>query len=135
MGSRRTAVLFGAANVSTATLVVFGVFVALPARWWPVDAAAGLLSVLELASGAGLLLGTRWAPLVARAAGAVALALGLFAITVLAVTASWLSGVYGPIGRGGAIVLVLVAALTLPYAVVLPLVQLAWLRPKAPATR
>jgi hypothetical protein len=49
-------------------------------------------------------------------------------VTVLAVTASWLSGVYGPVGAGGAVVLVLVAALALPYLVVLPVVQLVWLR-------
>ncbi len=58
-----------------------------------------------------------------------ALALGLFAVTVVAVTASWLSGIYGPVGRGGAIILALVAALALPYLVVLPVVQLVWLRP------
>ena len=56
------------------------------------------------------------------------LALGLALVTVLAVTASWLSGVYGPVGAGGAVVLVLVAALALPYLVVLPVVRLVWLR-------
>jgi hypothetical protein len=30
------------------------------------------------------------------------------------------------VGRGGAIILVLVAALAIPYLVVLPLVQLVW---------
>jgi len=66
---------------------------------------------------------------VARAASAVALALGLFLVTVLAVTASWLSGVYGPVGAGGAIILTLVAVMALPYLVVLPVVELVWLRP------
>jgi hypothetical protein len=130
MSARGARLLFGAANVVTALLVAFGVFVALPSRWWPVDTAAAVLVLLQLASGTGLLSGTPWAPKVARAASAVALALGLFTVTVLAVTASWLAGVYGPVGRGGSIVLALVAALALPYLVVLPLVQLVWLRPK-----
>jgi hypothetical protein len=59
---------------------------------------------------------------------AFALALGLALVTWLALTASWLSGVYGPVGRGGALLLAFVAALALPYLVVLPAVQLVWLR-------
>jgi hypothetical protein len=33
------------------------------------------------------------------------------------------------VGKGGAIVLALVAALAVPYTVVLPAVELVWLRP------
>ncbi len=127
---RGARLLFGAANVVTAVLVAFGVFVALPSRWLPVDVAAAALAGLQLFSGAGLIGAAGWAPKVARAASAVALALGLFTVSVLAVTASWLGGVYGPVGKGGSIVLALVAALAMPYLVVLPLAQLVWLRPR-----
>jgi hypothetical protein len=106
------------------------VFVALPSRWWPVDLAAALLTGLQLSAGTALVARAAWAERLARVACAVALGLGLFAVGVLAVTASWLSGVYGPVGRGGAIVLALVAALAVPYVVVLPVVQLVWLRPR-----
>jgi hypothetical protein len=133
MLSRRAALVFGIADLLTAAVVGLGVFVALPARWWPVDSAAALLAAMELAAGVGLLARTPWASAWARAASAVALALGLFTVTVLAVTASWLSGVYGPVGTGGAIILTLVALLTLPYLVVLPLVELVWLRPERAA--
>jgi hypothetical protein len=122
------ALTFGVANVLTAALLFFGVFVALPARWWPVDAGAGILLSLELASGVALLRGAAWAARAATAACLVALALGLSTVTLLAATASWLAGVYGPIGRGGAIILALVAALALPYIIVLPAVELLWLR-------
>jgi len=131
MSPRGARLLFGAANVGTAGLVAFGVFVALPSRWWPVDTGAAAIALLQLASGIGLLASASWAPKVARAASGVALALGLFTVSVLAITASWLGGVYGPVGKGGSIVLALVAALTLPYLVVLPLVQLVWLRPRS----
>jgi hypothetical protein len=133
MLSRRAAVVFGVVDLLTAALVLFGVFVALPARWWPVDVAAAALGALELAAGVALLARARRAHAFARAASAVALTLGLFAVTVLAVTASWLSGLYGAVGSGGAIILALVAALALPYLVVLPLVQLVWLRPRGAA--
>jgi hypothetical protein len=128
--SRRASFAFGTANLLTATIVGLGVFAGLPVRWAPVDAAAALLAVLELASAVGLLSGARWASPVSRVASVTALAVGLLVVTVLAVTASWLSGIYGPVGRGGAIILALVAALALPYLVVLPAVQLVWLLPE-----
>jgi hypothetical protein len=129
MLSRRAAVVFGIADLLTAAGVGLGVFVALPARWWPVDWVAGGLTVLELAAGIGLLMGAAWSERVARAASAVALGAGLFTITILALTASWLSGVYGPVGAGGAVILALVGALAFPYVVVLPVVELVWLQP------
>lgn len=124
--------VFGGANVLTAAIVAFGVFVGLPSRWWPVDAGAAVLVLSQLASGIGLLSSASWAPRMARAAAAAALSLGLFTVSVLAVTASFLGGIYGPVGRGGAIVLALVAVLLLPYLVVLPVAQLVWLRPRVP---
>jgi hypothetical protein len=128
MLSRRASLVFGIADVATALVLGLGVFVGLPSRWLPVDAAAMALVVLDLASGIGLLASRSWATRVARWTSVVALALGLWLITVLAVTAGWLSGVYGPVGLGGAVILALVAALALPYLVVLPIVRLVWLR-------
>lgn len=130
MLSRPAAITFGIANLLTGAVVGLGAFVALPARWWPVDAPAALLTALEVAAGVALVARVPRAERLAQAACAVALSLGLFTVTVLAVTASWLSGVYGPVGRGGAIVLALVALLALPYVVVLPVIQLVWLRPR-----
>jgi hypothetical protein len=112
----------------TAALIVLGVFVGLPARWPPVDVPAIVLIAFKLVSGVSLIARARWAPRMATAGAALALALGLALVTGLALTASWLSGVYGPVGRGGALLLTFVAALALPYLVVLPVVQLVWLR-------
>jgi hypothetical protein len=128
MLSRRAALVFGLTDLATAALILFGVFVALPDRWWPVDLSASVLCALELGAGAGLLLGRGWGPRLARAASAIALAFGLLTVTALAVSASWVAGVYGSIGSGGAIILTLTAALLVPYLVALPLVQLVWLR-------
>jgi hypothetical protein len=133
--SRRASLVLGSVDVVTAAVVVFGVFVALPARWWPVDGVAAVLAAIELASGVGLFVRARWAAAVARAAAGVAFAVGLVTVSALAVTASWLSGVYGPVGRGGGIVLALVALLVLPYLVGLPIAQLAWLGPRSATGR
>ena len=128
MLSRRAAVAFAVGDLITAALVMVGVFVGLPSRWPVVDVPAVVLAALHTASGAGLLAGRGWGPGVARVASAVSLALGLLLITVLALTASWLSGVYGPVGLGGAVVLALVAALALPYLVALPVLRLVCMR-------
>ena len=127
MLSPRAARVFGIANLLTAALILLGVFRGLPTRWAVVDVPAAALAALEVASGAGLLRSAHWAVRLARATSAFALALGLSLVTVLALTASWLGGLYGPIGAGGAVVLALVAALALPYLVVAPLVELVWL--------
>ena len=68
-------------------------------------------------------------------AAALALAFGVALVTTLALTASWLSGVYGPVGRSGALLLTLVAALALPYLVVLPAAELLWLRSAPPKAK
>jgi hypothetical protein len=135
MHSRRAAFVMAAADVLTASLVLFGVFVALPARWWPVDTAAAMLAAVEVAACIGLLARASWGRRVARTASAIALAVGLLAVSVLALTASWLDGIYGPVGKGGAIVLGFVATLMLPYLVVLPIVQLLWLGSDAKTAR
>jgi hypothetical protein len=128
--SSRVARAYGVANLVAAAVVLFGVFVALPARWWPVDAGALVVGALLAASGVGLVTKKPWADRAARGAAALVLAIGLAFIATLALTASYLSGIYGPVGRGGAIILALVAALTLPYLVVLPAAQLVWLGPR-----
>jgi hypothetical protein len=128
-GHRAIRTGFGLANLVTALLLYIGVFQGLPSRYWPVDATAVVLMALFAAAGWGLLAQASWAPRVAWVASTVSLALGLLLVTTLAVTASYLSGIYGPVGRGGALILTLTAALSLPYLVVVPAVQLLWLGP------
>jgi hypothetical protein len=128
MSSRHTPLWFGVAHLLKAALVGVGVFAGLPSRWAPVDAVAAVLVALDVTSGVGLLTGARWALRVATAAALGSLAVGLFATTALGVSVSWLLGVYGPVGKGGGILFVLVAALIFPYLVVLPCAEILWVR-------
>ena len=114
----------------TALLLGWSVFRCLPARWMPVDATASILVVLDLAAAAGLLGHARWGPAAARVASIASLAVGLVAVGLLGAAASWLSGVYGPVGAGGAAIMVLAAALAFPYLVVRPCVELVYLGPR-----
>ena len=120
---------FGTADLVSAVLVYIGVFQGLPARYWPVDVPAIAVILLFAAAGSGLLGQAPWAPRVAWIAAAFSLTLGLLLVTTLAITASYLSGIYGPVGRGGSLILGLAAALALPYLVVLPIAQLLWIGP------
>jgi hypothetical protein len=121
---------FGVLNVGVAVLVAWGVFRGLPTRWWVVDDGAAVVAGLMAASGIALLANHRLAEPITRVAGFVVLALGLAVFAALALTASWLYGVYGPVGKGGSALFALVALLVFPYVVVLPAVLLAWVGPR-----
>jgi len=123
-------IAFGVVNLVVAGLVAWGVFRNLPTRWWVVDGGALVVVALLVASGAALLTKHRLAEPVTRAAGFVVLALGLATFAALALTASWLFGVYGPVGKGGAAIFFLVALLVFPYVVVYPAVLLGWIGPR-----
>jgi hypothetical protein len=118
---------FGALNLVSAMLLGVGVFLGLPDRYLPVDAGAVLLILLLSIAGVGLLAGARWSQQVATVAASATLGLGLLLIALLSISASYLAGIYGPVGRGGAVIFVLVIALAVPYLVVLPAAQLVWL--------
>jgi hypothetical protein len=123
------AIGFGAVDLLSAVVVYVAVFQGLPTRYLPIDAAATAVILLLGIAGVGLLTKKSWAAMVARVASAVTLALGLALVTTLAVTVSYLAGIYGPVGRGGALILGLAAALGIPYVVALPAAQLVWLGP------
>jgi hypothetical protein len=122
-------------NLVSAALVGLGVFVGLPTRYWLIDVPAVLAMVLLGVAGGGLLACRAWGAPVARVASSVTLVLGLLLVGALAITVSYLRGIYGPVGRGGALILTLVVALALPYLVVLPAVQLVWLGPPGRAPK
>lgn len=122
---------FGVVNLGVAALVAWGVFRLLPTRWWVVDDGAAIVALLMAASGFALLANHRLAETVTRIAGFVVLALGLGVFAALALTASWLYGVYGPVGKGGTALFTLVALLVFPYVVVLPAALLVWVGPRA----
>ena len=128
---KATRIAFGVINLGVAALVAWCVFRGLPTRWWVVDTGGAIVTLLMALSGAALLADHRLAEKVTRIAAAVVLAHGLALFAALALTASWLYGVYGPVGKGGAALFVLVALLVLPYLVVLPAALLAWVGPRS----
>jgi hypothetical protein len=125
--ARGPALAFGALNVASAGLLAVGVFGGLPDRYGPVDGAALVLIGLLGVSGVGLVVRASWSAACAKVAAGASLAVGLVLMCALAVTASYLAGIYGPVGRGGAIIFALVLALAAPYLVAIPVAELLWL--------
>jgi hypothetical protein len=111
-----------------ALLVLGGVWIGLPARWLWVDVPATLLGIGCLGVATGLWMNAAWALRAARVLLWTELALGSLCVSLLALSAAQLAGSYGAVGRGGALLLVIVAALIVPYLVVFPALQLRHLR-------
>jgi hypothetical protein len=123
--------LFGILDCAVALLVAVCVFRFLPTRWWVVDGGAAVMSAALAAAGVALLARAKQAERVVRVSSWIVLALGAALVLVLVATAAWLSGVYAPVGKGGAALFALVSAMALPYLVVLPVAQLLWIGPRA----
>ena len=129
---KRGRILCAVGSFTSAAVVGFGVFAGLPSRWAPVDATAAVVTVACAASGGLMLARSKHAERVARVVNFAVLGLGLGLIVLLAATAGYLSGIYGAVGKGGAMVLVFVALLAVPYLVALPAAQLLYLGKRSP---
>ena len=116
--------VLGAADALTASLLLFAVWGALPARWWPIDLGVTVLAVLLFISGLALSIGTSWARGLGIFSSALVLVAGCSLVSGLAVTATEMAGLYGPVGRGASIILWIVFFLLVPYLILLPTTQL-----------
>jgi hypothetical protein len=109
-------------------LLLGGIWLGLPARWWPVDVLGTGIGLGALAAAVLVhsprpqalrwIRGVLWAELIA----------GTLTVTLLCCSLAQLVGSYGPVGGGGALLMATIAALILPYLVGLPALQLRWLR-------
>ena len=114
----------------TATLILCGVFLGLPTRYAPVDVGGGALGGLLALTSIALLVGHARGKMLARVASYVTLALGAIVIVMLASSAGYLRGAYGPVGQGGALIFVFVIAMVFPYTIALPCACLVWVGPR-----
>lgn len=122
------ATLIAASQLLLAVLLVVGVWVGLPARWLWIDLPLSVLALACVAIGAGLLMGKAWAPRAVRVLLWCELVVGTLIVSLLGLSIGQLAGSYGPVGAGGAVLMGTIAALIVPYLVVLPALLLVLAR-------
>jgi hypothetical protein len=117
--------LIAASQLLLAVLILLGVWVGLPARWLWIDLPLSALALACLAISVGMFAGKAWAPRAVRVLLWSELAVGTLIVSLLALSIAQLAGSYGPVGSGGAVLMGTIAALIVPYFVVLPALLLA----------
>lgn len=117
---------FALGNLVPALVLGLGCY-ALPLRWWGMDVPITLV-VLGLCASSGVAL---WKPALAhrvlRIAAVALLLVGMALVAAFALCIAFLSGIHGPFGAFGSLLMGLVILLLLPYALVYPALQLWWL--------
>ncbi|MBI5503075.1 MAG: hypothetical protein HY907_22710 [Deltaproteobacteria bacterium] len=131
--SRTVRIGLGSGHVALGVGLGLVLWLALPARYLPVDVPVALIALLLVVSGGALLGSVRQGPLLMRVSSALTLVVGLALLTGLLWSAVYLKGVYGDLGRGASAFFKLIAFTILPYLVIYPGVALFVLRPTPPA--
>ncbi len=124
----RVRIAFGVLNASVALILLIGVFVVVTPRFWGLDVPAALIALLELVSAAALLANLPWARRALRVAAWVSLGLGSLLVALVVISMAFLRGIHGDYGVAALAVSGLIVALLVPYVVVLPALQLWWLK-------
>jgi len=97
-------------------------------RYWVVDVPATLIALVELASAVALFAKLPWARRALTIAAWIAFVGGLLLVALIVLTIVFLRTIHGEDGMVATLVSGLVIALILPYTVLLPTVQLLWLK-------
>jgi hypothetical protein len=128
-GERRYEVGFALGNVLPASVLSVGLF-ALPVRWWPADVVVSGAVLALLATSAVVMSRPAHARSALRIGAQVLLGVGLLVVAAAVLSLAFLAGIHGDFGRGGVTLMILIALLVLPYAIVYPAIQLLWLGPR-----
>jgi hypothetical protein len=127
----RVRITFGVLNTLVAVLLAVGVFGLVQPRFWAFDVPAALLAAVELVSGVALLARLPWALRALSVAAWVTFVGGLILVGLIALTLVFLRSVHGEDGLAATAVSGLIIALLVPYTVILPALQLLWLKGRA----
>ncbi len=121
-------VTFGVLNLLSALVLLVGVFGVVQPRFWALDVPAAIIALASLVSAVGLLARLPWALRALTISAWVSLALGLTIVSLIAITIVFLRGIHGDYGLAALAVSGLILALLLPYTVLLPALELIWLK-------
>lgn len=121
-------VTFGVLNALSALVLLVGLFAVVQPRFWALDVPLALIALCLLVSAVGLLAKLPWALRALTVAAWVSFVLGLLVVSLILLTIVFLRGIHGDYGVAALAVSGLIVALLVPYTVVLPAIELLWLK-------
>jgi len=121
-------VTFGVLNGLSALVLLVGLLGVVQPRFWALDVPLSLIALCLLVSAVGLLAKLPWALRALAVAAWVSFVLGLLVISLIVLTIVFLRGIHGDYGVAALAVSGLIVALLVPYTVVLPALELLWLK-------
>ena len=124
----RVRIAFGVSNAVAAVVLGVGVFVVVQPRFWALDVPAAAIGLVQLVSAVGLLAKLPWVMRALQVAAWVSFVLGLLTVSLIVLSMVFLRGIHGDYGVAALAVSGLIIALLVPYVVVLPALELLWLK-------
>lgn len=119
---------FGSLNLLVALILLGGVFAVVQPRFWALDAPLSLIAVSQLVSGVALLARMPWAQRALSVAAWVSFGFGLLVISLVVLSMAFMRGILGDNGVAALAVSGLIVALLVPYVLLLPALELLWLK-------
>src|SRR6185369_10931924 len=119
---------FGILNALSALVLLVGLFGVVEPRFWALDVPLLTIALLELVSAVGLLAKLPWAMRALAVSAWISFGLGLLVVSLIVLTMVFLLGIHGDFGVAALAVSSLIVALLVPYTVVLPAIELLWLK-------
>jgi hypothetical protein len=124
----RVRIVFAVLNALVAGMLLVGVFGLIQPRFWVLDVPVALLAAAQLISAVAVFARVSWALRALSVAAWVTFSTGLLLVALIVLTMVFLRSVHGEDGFVATAVSGLVVALLLPYTLLLPTVQLLWLK-------
>lgn len=121
-------VTFGVLNAFSALVLLVGLFGVVQPRFWALDVPLSSIALVELVSAVGLLAKLPWALRALTVSAWVSFVLGLLVVSLILLTLVFVRGIHGDYGAAALAVSGLIIALLVPYTVVLPALELLWLK-------
>ena len=119
---------FGILNALSALVLLVGLFGVVQPRFWALDVPLATIALLQLSSAVGLLAKLPWALRALAISAWASFGLGLLVVSLILLTMVFLRGIHGDFGVAALAVSSLIVALLVPYILVLPTVELLWLK-------
>ena len=119
---------FGILNALSALVLLVGLFGVVQPRFWALDVPLVTIALLELVSAVGLLAKLPWAMRALTVSAWASFGLGLLVVSLILLTMVFLRGIHGDFGVAALAVSSLIVALLVPYILLLPTIELLWLK-------